>query len=111
MKPKTMIRKFLVMTLLVMFIGASDVIAQNRRISRARANQIALQRVKGTVIGTRLETDDGRQKYEVTIRNRRGLYEVEINARTGAVIDVERKDDDSRGRTRRRDRDDNDDNR
>ena len=48
----------------------------------------------GRVIEVDLERDDGRWVYELDVITPEGaLYEIEIDAATGAVLDLEREDD------------------
>ncbi|PIC84309.1 peptidase [Sporosarcina sp. P1] len=62
---------------------------QYRRISMEQANEIALQRVRGEVVKSELEFDDGMLIYEVDIRTAEGhKYEVKIDAVTGEVLKV-----------------------
>jgi uncharacterized membrane protein YkoI len=50
---------------------------------------------RGRVIELDLERDDGRWVYELELLSPEGLlYEMEIDAATGAVLDVEREEDD-----------------
>ncbi|MCU7741291.1 PepSY domain-containing protein [Priestia megaterium] len=65
-----------------------------RAISEEQAKTIALKQVQGRVIHVDLDSDDGVMKYEVLIMtDKNQIYEVEINANTGAVIKVEQEND------------------
>jgi uncharacterized membrane protein YkoI len=58
-------------------------------ISQADATAIAEKAVNGKVIEIEKDEDDGLIKYEVELKTDRGEAEVEINASTGKVLDVE----------------------
>lgn len=57
-------------------------------ISSDRAQEIALAEVPSgtTVIKCQLDWDDGRQVYELELRNGRTEYDFEIDAQTGAIV-------------------------
>jgi len=75
------------------FSSKGDSIVQ-RAISAEQAKSIALKQVQGRVIHVDLDSDDGVMKYEVLIMTEKNqIYEVEINASTGAVIKVEQEND------------------
>lgn len=64
-------------------------------VSEARAIEIALAEVPGTVKETELEREDGTQVYEIEILTADGVeMEVEIDAASGKILDVDREDDD-----------------
>jgi uncharacterized membrane protein YkoI len=66
-------------------------------ISDAKARLVVLQRVPGgRILEGELEEEGGRllYSYEVRVANGRGVVEVEIDARTGAVVSEERDGDD-----------------
>jgi uncharacterized membrane protein YkoI len=58
-------------------------------ISQADATAIAEKAVNGKVIEIEKDEDDGLIKYEVELKTDRGEAEVEIDASTGKVLDVE----------------------
>lgn len=64
-------------------------LTQNTPISEKQAKEIALGKVKGEVVMVKLEEDDGRQYYEVIIKSSGSMYEVEIDSKTGQVLEVE----------------------
>jgi hypothetical protein len=64
--------------------------AAKNRISEKDAEVIALKKVKGKVLGIKLEMDDGREHYEVKIKSSGTIYEVEIDAKSGQVLEVEK---------------------
>lgn len=69
--------------------------------------EIALAQVPGEVIEVELETEDGQQIFEVEILGLDGVeMEVEIDANTGDVLEVEA---DGEGCDKRGDKDDDDD--
>jgi hypothetical protein len=80
---------------------------ENKRISEKEAGKIALQKVKGEIIRIELEEDDGKTVYEVKIKSSGTIYEVEIDAKTGQVLEVEKEG--SHDGNDDRDGDDNDD--
>lgn len=53
-----------------------------------RAKEIALAEVPGgtTVVKCQLDWDDGRQVYELELRNGRTEYDFEIDAQTGDIV-------------------------
>jgi len=65
-------------------------LTQNTPISEKQAKEIALGKVKGEVVRVKLEEDDGRQYYEVIVKSSGSMYEVEIDAKTGKVLEVEK---------------------
>ena len=58
-------------------------------ISQADATTIAEKEVNGKVVEIERDEDDGFYKYEVELRTDRGEVEVEIDAVTGKVLEVE----------------------
>ncbi|MFZ7943419.1 MULTISPECIES: PepSY domain-containing protein [Bacillaceae] len=69
--------------------GLAKAAPKQTHISEKQAKEIALGKVKGEVVMVKLEEDDGRQYYEVIIKKSGSMYEVEIDAKTGQVIEVE----------------------
>lgn len=84
-------------------VNASHLLdAKANRITEKEAGEIALKKVKGEIIHVKLEVDDGREHYEVKIKSAGTFYEVEIDAKTGQVLEVEKEgshrgDDDGHG--------------
>lgn len=74
-----------------MYAGAQEV-KPLEGISMEKAKHIALKQVKGKIVGTKIEEDDGITKYEIIIKTKDGRYEVEIDKSTGKVLEVEKKD-------------------
>lgn len=65
------------------------------KISSEQARKTALERVKGTVIEEELEKEKGRLVYSIEIRDaNQKVYDVEIDAKTGEVVNVEEENDD-----------------
>ena len=60
-----------------------------RRISSQMAAQIALQHVSGQVVKVELDTENDVLVYEVYIRTPYGLYEVDVDVNTGAVLKID----------------------
>ncbi len=63
-------------------------------ITPQQAQQIALQRIPGQVLHLDMEMENGTLVYEVfilTSQNR--IYEVEINAKTGIIYNIEEEND------------------
>jgi len=56
-------------------------------ISYGRAQQIALNARPGRVVSHRMDRERGGPAYSFDIRNARGRYEVDVNQRTGAVVE------------------------
>lgn len=64
-------------------------------LTATQAIKIALAEVPGEVQEAELETEDGSQVYEIEILNAEGVeMEVEINAETGMILEIEVEDDD-----------------
>ena len=61
-------------------------------ISMEKAKEIALKEVKGNIVSTEIEKEDGMDKYEIIIQAKDGKYEVEIDKATGKVLEVEKED-------------------
>ena len=67
-----------------------DNLSNNKNtISQADATAIAEKAVNGKVVEIEKDEDDGLIKYEVELNTGRGEAEVEIDASTGKVLDVE----------------------
>jgi uncharacterized membrane protein YkoI len=65
------------------------------KISAEQARRIALERVSGTIIEEELEKENGRIVYSIEIRDaNRKVYDVEVDAQTGAIVNVEEEDED-----------------
>lgn len=63
-------------------------------ITPQQAQQIALQRIPGQVLHVDMEMENGTLVYEVfilTSQNR--VYEVELNAKTGTIYNIEEEND------------------
>lgn len=81
-------------------VGAAGVVAAQATgeapgLTEAQAVEIALAEVPGDVQETELEREDGMQVYEVEILTADGVeMEIEIDANTGEILEVEAEDDD-----------------
>ena len=65
-------------------------LAKQAKITRERAQQIALKRAPGTVENGELEKEHGRLVYSFDIRNAKGNHRrVQVSAITGRVVRVE----------------------
>ena len=63
-------------------------------ITEEKAKEIALNEVSGRVIKVDTEKENGRVLYEIEIQDGNDVAEVEIDAETGEVLEVEFGDDD-----------------
>lgn len=76
-------------------IGNAEMMDQDKKektsISEKQAKDIALQKIKGKVLAVEREKEDGKIYYEVKIlTSEKVLFEVEIDARTGKIVEVEK---------------------
>ncbi len=72
-----------------MTLGAGRATAQAHDIGFARAEQIALGQVKGSVEEIAKKTRQGRALFEVDVRTPEGVqFEVRIDAQDGHVLEV-----------------------
>ena len=65
----------------------------NGIITEEQAIEIALGKVSGRVIEVETEREDGRLLYEIAIKDGSDITEVEIDAETGEILEIEREDD------------------
>ncbi|MBO6758996.1 MAG: PepSY domain-containing protein [Roseibium sp.] len=96
---KKLITGGVVASMLLAMGGMGAVSAQSAdapaALSVTQAIEIALAEVPGAVQETELEREDGRQVYEIEILTADGVeMEVEIDANTGAVLEIEADDGD-----------------
>ena len=63
-------------------------------ITEAKAMAIAEDHMGGTALSVELEREGRSLIYEVVIENDDGLWEVEVDAKDGSIIEVERDDGD-----------------
>ena len=64
--------------------------AKKHKISPKQANALALKRFAGTVIrSAKLEHEDGRWQYEVVMKLGKKWKEVDVDAETGKISNVE----------------------
>ena len=65
-------------------------LARQAKITKERAQEVALKRAPGTVEGSELEREHGKLVYSFDIRNAKGtIDEVQVSAITGRVVRVE----------------------
>lgn len=65
------------------------------KITSEQARKIALEKVGGTVIEEELEKEKGKLVYSIEIRDaNRKVFDVEVDAKTGAIVNVEEENDD-----------------
>lgn len=68
---------------------------KNVKVSAEQARRTALERVAGTVIEEELEKENGRIVYSFEIRDKdKKVFDVEVDAETGAIVNVEEEDED-----------------
>jgi Peptidase propeptide and YPEB domain len=64
--------------------------AQGKKIGMKRAKEIAMKQATGKIKSSELEKENGKWIYSFDVRNAKGtITEVNIDAYTGAVIDVQ----------------------
>ena len=63
-------------------------------LSMSQAIDAALKKVDGKALHCEIELEDGKALYEVKVFSNGKVYEVEIDAATGAVVEVEEDDED-----------------
>mgnify|MGYP001612836171 FL=1 len=76
-------------------ITTEDLKRIEEKITEAKAKEIALNEVNGRVIKVDIEKEGGRVLYDVEVKEGNNIAEVEIDAETGEVIEVEWEDDES----------------
>lgn len=68
--------------------------SNNQRVSLQYAMQIAMQRVPGQIIHYGMDMENGTLVYEIFILTAQNkIYEVEVNAKTGAIRKIEEEND------------------
>ena len=60
------------------------------RISAAQAEAAAVKKIPGKAVSAKYEFEDGHWQYAVLVKKGNALYEVEVNATNGKVLDTER---------------------
>ncbi len=63
------------------------------KITEEKAKEIALNEVNGKIIKIEIEKENGRLLYEVEVKEGNNIAEIEINAETGEILEVEWEDD------------------
>ena len=61
--------------------------ASNAKISKADAQKIALAKEPGKVVSSELEKEHGKLIYSFDIRTEKELREVNVDAKTGAIVE------------------------
>lgn len=59
-------------------------------ITSAQAEAAAVKKIPGKAISSKYEFEDGRWQYAVLVKKGKTLYEVEVNATSGKVLDTEK---------------------
>ena len=60
------------------------------RVSPAQARNAAVQKLGGRALSAKYEFEDGHWQYAVLVKNKAGLYEVEVSSTTGRVTATEK---------------------
>jgi uncharacterized membrane protein YkoI len=68
-------------------------LAESCKVALGDAIDTALAKVPGKALSAEAEFDDGKAVYEVMILSDGKMVEVEIDATTGAILEVEQEDD------------------
>lgn len=77
--------------------SAASQVAASCKLSLAKAIDIALAKVPGQALNATVELEQGKGKIEVTVFSNGKVFEIDIDATTGAVLEVEQEDDDDDG--------------
>ena len=65
-------------------------LAKKAKISPEQARKIATDKVPGTIVEEELERENGKLVYSIEIRDaNQKVFDVEVDARTGAIVNVE----------------------
>ncbi len=65
-------------------------LAKKAKITPEQARKIATDKVAGTIIEEELEREDGKLVYSIEIRDaNQKVFDVEVDAKTGAIVNVE----------------------
>ena len=67
----------------------STVLKSNELLIREKAIQIAEKAVNGKVYNFETDEDDGQVEYELELMTDHGEVEIEINARSGEIIEID----------------------
>jgi uncharacterized membrane protein YkoI len=79
-------------------------LAKEAKISKERAQEIALRRAPGTVESSELEREHHKLVYSFDIRNARGtIDEVQVSALTGRIVRVEHENKQQEAAEKRKD--------
>ena len=75
-------------------------LAGQATVSKEQAQAVALQKVAGEVVKSELEDEDGRIVYGFDIRDANGkVFDVKVDAKTGAFVKASADDDEEKGET------------
>ena len=61
--------------------------ARNAKITKAEAEKIALAKEPGKVLSSELENEHGKLIYSFDIRTEKEVHEVNVDAKTGAIVE------------------------
>ena len=77
--------------------SAQPRVAGTKLLTKDQAIAIAMKKAKGTVTKVELDSDDGRQHYDIEIKDGTFEYDFEIDAITGKILEFEKdRDDDAK---------------
>lgn len=65
----------------------------NTKITMEKAAEIALNEVAGDIKEAELDNDDGKWVYELEIQTKDGEVDIDIDAMTGKILEIDRDDD------------------
>ena len=72
-------------------LGAAHADAKTTaKITPAQAKAAAVRKMHGKALSAKYEFEDGRWQYAVLVQKGKALYEVEVNAKDGRVMDSEK---------------------
>lgn len=69
-------------------LGAAH--AADAKITPAQAKAAAVKKMSGKALSAKYEFEDGRWQYAVLVQKGKDLYEVEVSAKDGRVLDTEK---------------------
>jgi len=84
----------MILAALSVFAYNTGVLAGDPQISEEEAKQIAEELMGGTALSVELEKEGRSMVYEVVVENDDGVWEVEVDADSGEVLEVEADDGD-----------------
>ncbi|MFE6077449.1 PepSY domain-containing protein [Paenibacillus sp. NPDC057886] len=80
-------------TIIAKTSNPSAVSKQRASINEEQASKLAVQAINGQVIRIKKDLDDGVKKYEVNMKTKDGIAEVEIGATNGKVLSIDYDDE------------------